>query len=85
MKLILAKKNDSRINKKLEVKFEIRRGTYISHYKAQAGNDNHFRKVNDIKDFDKTTNPIYVHKRQHVFHNDKEISDNCVLDDDIFF
>ena len=80
----LSKTIGSRINKKLEVKFEIRRGTYISNYKALAGNNNHFRKVNDIKDFVKTTNPIYVDKRQHVLHNDKEISDNCVLDDDIF-
>ena len=38
----LSKKIGSRINEKLEVKFEIRRGTYTSHYKAQAGNDNHF-------------------------------------------
>ena len=80
----LSKTIGSRINKKLEVKFEIRRGTYISHYKAQAGNDNHFRIVNDIKDFVRTTNPIYTHKRQHVFHNDKEISENCVLDDNFF-
>ena len=62
----LSKKIGSRINKKLEVKFEIRCGTYFSNYKALAGNENHFRKVNDIKDFVKTTNPIYVHKRQHV-------------------
>ena len=71
--------------KKINVKFEIRCGNYSSHYNAKAGNNNHFRNVNDIKDFVLTTNPIYTHKRQYVLHNDKEISENCVLDDNICF
>ena len=81
----LSKKMGPRINKKLEVKFQIRCGTYFSNYKALAGNEHHFRKVNNIKDYVIKTIPAYVHNRQHVFHNDKEMIDNSVLDDDHFF
>ena len=81
----LSKKMVPRINKKLEVKFQIRCGTYFSSYKELAENEHHFQKVNNIKDYVKKTNPAYVHNRQHVFHNDKEMIDNSVLDDDNFF
>ena len=69
--------------KKLNVKFEIRRGSFISYYNAKAGNGNndYFRNVINIKDHVFTTNPLYTHKRQHVFHNDKELFENCVLDE----
>ena len=60
MKPILAKKMGSRINKKLEVKFEIRCGAYFSNYKALSENEHHFRKVNNIKDYVIKTNPTYV-------------------------
>ena len=78
---------DSKKKKKKNVKFEIRRGSYVSSYNAIAGNGNndYFRNVTNIKDHVHTTNPLYTHKRQHVFHNDKEISENFVLDDDIYF
>ena len=81
----LSKKMGSRINKKLEVKFEIRCGTYFSNYKALSENEHHFRKVNNIKDYVIKIIPAYVHNCQHMFHNDKEMIDNSVLDDDHFF
>ena len=77
----LSKKMGSRINKKLEVKFEIRCGAYFSNYKALSENEHHFRKVNNIKDYVIKTNPTYVHNRQH----DKETFDNSVLDDNNCF
>ena len=78
---------DSKKKKKINVKFEIRRGSYVSSYNAIAGNGNndYFRNVTNIKDHVHTTNPLYTHKRQHVFHNDKELFDNCVLDEKLFF
>ena len=73
----------SKKKKKINVKFEIRCGSYVSTCNAIAanGNNDYFRNVINVKDHVSTTNPLYTHERQHVFHNDKELFQNCVLDE----
>ena len=47
----LTNKMGPRLNKKIEVKFQISCGSYLSNYAALAGKGKHFRKVNNINDY----------------------------------